>query len=70
MNVGDWVKVVRQGLINYHIKMVDYIGKIEEINEFAAQINFGKNGAGAVEFECLKLIPEPSDKIKRELGFV
>ena len=71
IDVGDWVEVVTQPIIyNPHIKMVGYIGQIEEVHEDAVVIVCINGGRGSVENSCVKKIKEPTFWQKEKLRHV
>jgi hypothetical protein len=68
MNVGNWVKVVKQPVkYNAHIKMLGYVGQVTDLNEDAAQIECLNGGMGACDIDCLEIISEPNVIEKEQL---
>jgi hypothetical protein len=61
MQIGDWVEVIRQSTnYNPHIRNVGYVGEITDMNEHAVQIECLNGGMGAVDRDCVKVVPKPS----------
>lgn len=61
VNIGDWVQVVAQSVnYNAHIRNVGYVGEVVDMNEEAVQIECCNGGMGAVDMNCVKVIPKPT----------
>lgn len=65
MKEGDWVKIVKQSTnMNSHIKNVGYVGRIDDMNDFAVQIKCINGGFGAVDIDCVvPHTPTKSEKL-------